>query len=201
MSFISAIPPNDGSGISDYRATSLTGRHPFDSTPAFVGTMKNDSSVLHGLRGLSNARYFRQRLITREALPDGALRASGKVCRRALHEAETLRRLHEVKRRCVMPRSFAPKKRVFERAIAHTGLVGTPKSPQRAAFSRKTFARVSSDRSFRICVFDRKRGAPKCFIGDNFMRNRFTRAKRASPKLQRRHNEVTERIYGANVSE
>lgn len=201
MSFISAIPPNDGSGFSDHRATSLTGRHPFDSTPAFVGTIKNDSSVFHGLRGLSNARYSRWRLITREALPGGALRAGGKVCRRALHEAETLRRLHEVKSRCAKPRSFAREKRVFGRAIAHTGLAGTPTAPHRAAFRRKTFARVSSDRSFRICGFDGKRGAPKCFIGDNFMRNRFTRAKRASPKLQQRHNEVTKRIYGANVSE
>ncbi|WP_157696239.1 hypothetical protein [Caballeronia temeraria] len=145
MSFISANPPNGGSRFSDHRATSLTGRHPFYKAPPFVGTMKNDSSVFHRIRGLSNAHLFTPGLIPRAAFTGAGLRATGKVCRKALHHAETLRALHDVKSPWATPRPQVLSGRLAEREIAHTGLAGSVSANARMALDRKTFARVSSD--------------------------------------------------------
>lgn len=146
MSFISAIPPIGGSGFSDHRATSLTGRHPFDSQPRFVGTMKNDSSVFHALGGLTNARDIRSHFISREALLDGALRGTQKVGREALHELNTERPLHVLKNPHAKPRPFARKKHVSAREVVYMGLAANRTSSRRKASGRKTFARVLSDR-------------------------------------------------------
>jgi hypothetical protein len=143
--------------------------------------MENDSSMFHRPSGLANARHFRQRSIAPGALPDGASRAIGKVCREALHEAERMRRLHEVKNRYAGTRMCACTERSTARGMAHTGLALTCQAPRATAFLRQTFARISSDRYFEIHLDHARRGARKCFIADNFMRHRFKHAKTHRP--------------------
>lgn len=108
MTFISAIPPSVGSSLSAHRVTRLTGRHPFDIQSPFVGTMKIDSFVFHAFGGPANACFARHCLIPREALRHKALRATGKVFRKASSEVETLRWLHEPESPCAMPRASRP---------------------------------------------------------------------------------------------
>lgn len=91
MSFISAIPPYVGLAHSARAVTSLQGRHPFDSPPPIVGTMKIDSSMFHALGGARNACHSRGLLIARQALRHKAWRAMRKVFHGASLKVETLR--------------------------------------------------------------------------------------------------------------
>lgn len=176
MSFLCAIPPNGGLVVSDHRATSLTGRHPLYNPPSFVGTLEIDSSVFHPFRRASNARYFRAPLISRDALPGGALRLVLQVCRQALHEVESLRPLHILKNRCATPRTRMLQPRCMGREVPHTRPAAHHTAERRMALLRETFARISSERSFSQCWLAHAGSVAKCFIGDNFMRNRLIRA-------------------------
>src|SRR4029453_2465216 len=114
-------------------------------------------------------------------LHEGVSRWIAKLSREAVHEAERMRRLHEVKNRYAGTGMCACTERSTARGMAHTGLALTCQARQATAFLRTTVARISSDRYFEIHLDHARRGARKCFIADNFMRHRFKHAKTHRP--------------------